>query len=125
MMLFIWQGNVCCCYNGCRYKFIYLLRKNMMISSTSPFSHGFYFYCLILFPQFFSSVGCFFSCTDLLASVSLSRSNLLDQTIALDLTKYIIHETDYVPLKTFIQNMLYIGNNLALRKSYGLFKVKM
>lgn len=97
----------------------------MMISSTSPFSHGFYFYCLILFPQFFSSVGCFFSCTDLFASVSLSRSNLLDQTIALDLTKYIIHETDYVPLKTFIQNMLYIGNNLALRKSYGLFKVKM
>ena len=95
------------------------------ISSTSPFSHGFYFHCLILFPQFFSLVNCIFSCTDLFAWLSLSRSNLLDQTIALDLTKYIIHETDYVPLKTFIQNMLYIGNNLALRKSYGLFKVKM
>ena len=97
----------------------------MMIYSTSPFSHGFYFYCLILFHQFFSSVSCIFSRTDLFASVSLSRSNLLDQTIALDLTKYIIHETDYVPLKTFIQNMLYIGNNLALQKSFGLFKVKM
>lgn len=55
--------------------------------------------------------------------LSLFRGNLLAQSIPLDLTEYIIHETDYVPLKTFLQNMNYIGSNLSQRKSYGLFKV--
>ena len=51
------------------------------------------------------------------------RSNQLDQTIALSLTEYIKHETDYSPLRTFITNMNYIGSQLALRDTYGIFKV--
>lgn len=55
----------------------------------------------------------------------LSRSNQLDQTIALSLTEYIENETDYSPLTTFMQNMKYIGGQLALRDSYRLFKAYM
>ena len=54
---------------------------------------------------------------------SMFRSNQLDQTIALSLTEYIENETDYSPLTTFMQNMKYIGGQLALRDSYRLFKV--
>lgn len=55
----------------------------------------------------------------------LARSNQLDQTIALSLTEYIKHETDYSPLRTFITNMNYIGSQLAMRDTYSIFKVYM
>ena len=63
------------------------------------------------------------SCVLNVFPLSLFRGNLLAQSIPLDVTEYIIHETDYVPLKTFIQNMNYIGSNLSQRKFDGLFKV--
>ena len=43
--------------------------------------------------------------------------------MALELTEYIQRETDYTPLRTFIRNMNYIGDQLSLRESSGLFKV--
>jgi len=52
----------------------------------------------------------------------LARSDHLDQTVALELTEYIQRETDYTPLRTFIRNMNYIGDQLSLRESSGLFK---
>ena len=63
------------------------------------------------------------SCVLNVFPLSLFRGNLLAQSIPLDVTEYIIHETDYVPLKTFIQNMNYIDSNLSQRKFDGLFKV--
>ena len=51
------------------------------------------------------------------------RADQLNQILALDLTSYIQHETDYIPWITFLRNMNYIGDQLTLRESQGVFKV--
>ena len=54
---------------------------------------------------------------------SFVRSDELDSAIALDMTVYIQHETEYSPLITFLRNMAYIGNQFILRKSFEILKV--
>ena len=55
--------------------------------------------------------------------MSLIRGEELEHAVALEMTVYIEHETDYTPLITFLRNMAYIGDQLILRKSYDVFKV--
>lgn len=57
-------------------------------------------------------------------AMNLARAELLDYTIALDVTKYLSHETDYVPWKAAINNLLYLDSMLILTPDYDKMKVK-
>lgn len=56
-------------------------------------------------------------------AMNLARADLLDYTIALDVTKYLSHERDYVPWKTAISNLLYIDSMLIRTPDYDKMKV--
>ena len=84
-----------------------------------------YFLC---YSTLFSSLPLYFVPRSLFKLLILSdlvvfRAEQLNQILALDLTNYIQHETDYIPWRTFIRNMYYIGDQLTMRESYGVFKV--
>jgi aminopeptidase N len=55
--------------------------------------------------------------------MSLARSEYLDYSVALDLTRYVIHETDTIPWKAFLSKMSYINGMMRKEKDYGDFKV--
>lgn len=56
-------------------------------------------------------------------AMDLARADILDYTIAMDLTKYLKHETNYVPWKTAINNLFYIDSMLVRMPDYYLMKV--
>lgn len=56
-------------------------------------------------------------------AMNLARADLLDYSTALDVTKYLSHETDYVPWKTAINNLLYIDSMLIRMPDYDKMKV--
>lgn len=56
-------------------------------------------------------------------AMNLARADLLDYTTALDVTKYLNHERDYVPWKTAINNLLYIDSMLIRTPDYDKMKV--
>jgi aminopeptidase N len=56
-------------------------------------------------------------------AMNLARAEVLDYTTALDVTKYLNHESDYVPWKTAINNLLYIDSMLILTPDYDKMKV--
>lgn len=56
-------------------------------------------------------------------AMNLARADFLDYTVALDVTKYLRHEREYVPWKTAISNLLYIDSMLIRLPDYHLMKV--
>lgn len=58
-------------------------------------------------------------------AMNFARSKLLDYQIALDLTKYLTHERDYVPWKSAINNLIYIDAMLILTPDYDKMKVSI
>lgn len=56
-------------------------------------------------------------------SLNLARAGLLKYDIALNLTKYLEHETDYIPWKTAIHCLNYIEALIAREAEYGIFQV--
>lgn len=56
-------------------------------------------------------------------AMNLARADILDYTVAMDMTKYLIHEGDYVPWKTAINNLFYIDTMLIRMPDYHLMKV--
>ncbi|CRK96557.1 CLUMA_CG010037, isoform A [Clunio marinus] len=55
-------------------------------------------------------------------AMNLARADLLDYTTALDVTKYLSHERDYVPWKTALNNLLYIDSMLIRMPDYDKMK---
>lgn len=56
-------------------------------------------------------------------AMNLARADLLDYTTALDVTRYLSHERDYVPWKTAINNLLYIDSMLIRMPDYDKMRV--
>lgn len=56
-------------------------------------------------------------------AMNLARADLLDYTTALDVTKYLNQERDYVPWKTAISNLLYIDSMFIRSPDYDKMKV--
>lgn len=56
-------------------------------------------------------------------AMNLARAEILDYTTALEVTKYLHHERDYVPWKTAINNLLYIDSMLIRTPDYDKMKV--
>lgn len=56
-------------------------------------------------------------------AMNLARGGLLDYRIAMDLTRYLELETDYVPWKAAIQSLNFIDSMLMKGGEYNLFKV--
>jgi aminopeptidase N len=56
-------------------------------------------------------------------AMNLARADILDYSVAMDLTKYLKHEADYVPWKTAISNLFYIDSMLIRMPDYHLMKV--
>ena len=56
---------------------------------------------------------------------ALSRAGILNVSVALDLSEYLIKETDYVPWVTAISNLAYIGKLLEDKASHEHFSVSM
>ena len=54
---------------------------------------------------------------------NLARAGLLKQVTALNLTRYITSERDYVPWKTIGDVTSYIGDMLSKTRAYGYFQV--
>lgn len=57
--------------------------------------------------------------------LSLARSGYLDYSVALDLTRYVVHENDTIPWKSFLGKMSYIHGMMRKEKDYGDFKVRL
>jgi aminopeptidase N len=58
-------------------------------------------------------------------AMNLARAEILDYTTALEVTKYLNHEVDYVPWKTAINNLLYIDSMLIRTPDYDKMKVSL
>ena len=56
-------------------------------------------------------------------AMNLARAEILEYTTALEVTKYLNHERDFVPWKTAINNLLYIDSMLILSPDYDKMKV--
>uniref|UniRef100_A0A182NCK3 Aminopeptidase N n=1 Tax=Anopheles dirus TaxID=7168 RepID=A0A182NCK3_9DIPT len=55
-------------------------------------------------------------------ALNLARAGYLDYAVALNVTRYLVHETDYVPWKAAIAALNYIDSMLIRTRNYGLFK---
>lgn len=56
-------------------------------------------------------------------ALNLARAGLLDYETALDLTKYLEHENEYLPWESALTAIMYIDSMMRRASSYGLFKV--
>ena len=56
-------------------------------------------------------------------AMNLARADILDYRTALEVTKYLVHEVDYVPWKTAINGLNYIDSMLIRSPDYDKFKV--
>ena len=57
-------------------------------------------------------------------ALNLARAGYLDYGVALNVTRYLVHETDYVPWKAAIAALNYIDSMFIRTRNYGLFKVR-
>uniref|UniRef100_A0AAG5CSS6 Aminopeptidase N n=1 Tax=Anopheles atroparvus TaxID=41427 RepID=A0AAG5CSS6_ANOAO len=55
-------------------------------------------------------------------ALNLARAGYLDYAVALNVTRYLVHETDYVPWKAAIASLNFIDSMLIRTRNYGLFK---
>jgi hypothetical protein len=55
--------------------------------------------------------------------MNMARADILDYSVALDVTKYLRHEQDYMPWKTAISDLFYIDSMLIRSSDYHLMKV--
>ncbi|XP_035779782.1 aminopeptidase N-like [Anopheles albimanus] len=55
-------------------------------------------------------------------ALNLARAGYLDYSVALNVTRYLVHETEYVPWKAAISALSYIDSMLVRTRHYGLFK---
>ncbi|ETN63471.1 protease m1 zinc metalloprotease [Anopheles darlingi] len=55
-------------------------------------------------------------------ALNLARAGYLDYSVALNVTRYLVHETEYVPWKAAISALNYIDSMLVRTRHYGLFK---
>uniref|UniRef100_A0A182PTT0 Aminopeptidase N n=1 Tax=Anopheles epiroticus TaxID=199890 RepID=A0A182PTT0_9DIPT len=55
-------------------------------------------------------------------ALNLARAGYLDYAVALNVTRYLVHETDYVPWKAAIAALNYIDSMFIRTRNYGLFK---
>ncbi|XP_041766719.1 uncharacterized protein LOC121590789 [Anopheles merus] len=55
-------------------------------------------------------------------ALNLARAGYLDYGVALNVTRYLVHETDYVPWKAAIAALNYIDSMFIRTRNYGLFK---
>lgn len=56
-------------------------------------------------------------------ALNLARADLLDYTTALEITRYLVHEREYVPWKAAINAITMIGDMLGKTGDYGYYKV--
>jgi aminopeptidase N len=56
-------------------------------------------------------------------AMNLARAGYLDYSVALDVTRYVMHEKDYVPWKAMINAMNYIDSMLRKGPDYEQLKV--
>uniref|UniRef100_A0A182W2Z0 Aminopeptidase N n=1 Tax=Anopheles minimus TaxID=112268 RepID=A0A182W2Z0_9DIPT len=55
-------------------------------------------------------------------ALNLARAGYLDYAVALNVTRYLVHETDYVPWKAAIAALSYVDSMLIRTRNYGIFK---
>uniref|UniRef100_A0A182T1W9 Aminopeptidase N n=1 Tax=Anopheles maculatus TaxID=74869 RepID=A0A182T1W9_9DIPT len=55
-------------------------------------------------------------------ALNLARAGYVDYAVALNVTRYLVHETDYVPWKAAIAALNYIDSMLIRTRNYGAFK---
>jgi aminopeptidase N len=55
-------------------------------------------------------------------SLNLAEAGLLDYETALNLTRYLEHETEYVPWNAALSSMGYISSMMSRTSGYGLLK---
>lgn len=56
-------------------------------------------------------------------ALNLARGGYLNYSIALNVTRYLVHETEYVPWKAAIGALNFIDSMLIKTSSYDKFKV--
>lgn len=56
-------------------------------------------------------------------ALNLARADLLDYSTALEITRYLAHEREYVPWKAAINGMTMIGDMLAKTGAFEYYKV--
>lgn len=56
-------------------------------------------------------------------ALNLARAGLLNYETALDLTKYLEHENEYLPWESALTAIMHIDSMMRRASSYGLFKV--
>jgi aminopeptidase N len=56
---------------------------------------------------------------------NLAEAGQLDYETALNLTRYLEHETDYIPWESVLTGMEYISSMMSCTSGYGLFKKHM
>lgn len=56
-------------------------------------------------------------------ALNLARAGLLNYETALDLTKYLEHENEYLPWESALTAIMHIDSMMRRSSSYGLFKV--
>ncbi len=57
-------------------------------------------------------------------SFTLARAGYIDYIIPLELSSYLVKETEYVPWKSFFKSITYLDNLLSSSTCYGLFQVQ-
>ncbi|KAF5304328.1 hypothetical protein FQA39_LY09707 [Lamprigera yunnana] len=55
-------------------------------------------------------------------AIFFAQCSKLDFELALNLTTYLIHETDYIPIKSFLANIEELSSSLSSRPEYSIFK---
>lgn len=56
-------------------------------------------------------------------ALNLAEAGQLDYDTALNLTRYLEHETDYVPWNAALSSLGYISSMMSRSSGYGLLKV--
>jgi len=56
-------------------------------------------------------------------SLNLARAGVLNYSIALDLTTYLVHETDFIPWKSYFTALTFLKSRLAGTEDYDNFKI--
>lgn len=74
-------------------------------------------------PQTFPNIASINRAQILDDALTLARAGKLDYRIALNLTKYLVNENDYVPWRSALGALSFIDSMMSSGSDYGLFKV--
>ena len=58
-------------------------------------------------------------------ALNLARAGLLNYSLALDMTRYLEHETEYIPWKAALSALHYIDSMFATSGHYDKLKVRL